>query len=55
MGEYLPAYHLGICVFWSIFTHATFVVKNPCTHTVFGAYHGVCAVAFLDQSRQTPL
>ncbi len=54
MGEYLSAYHLDICVFRSVFTNAPIALKNLSAHTVFGAYHGVRAIAFLDQSRQTP-
>ena len=54
MGEYLSAYHLCVCIFWSIFTYAAIALKNLSTHTVFGAYHGVRALAFLDQRRQTP-
>jgi len=55
MGEYLSAYHLGICVFWSVFTDATFASKNFSTNSIFGTSYGICAFAFLDQSRQTPL
>jgi hypothetical protein len=54
MGEYLSAYHLGVCVFRSVFTHAAFAFKNFSAHTFFGTYHGIRAIAFLDQSRQTP-
>ncbi len=55
MGEYLSAHNLGICVFRSVFTYATFAVKNFSTNSIFGTSYGICAFAFLDQSHQTPL
>ncbi len=51
MGEYLSAYHLGFCIFWSIFAYATFASKNFSANSIFGTRYGICTFAFLDQSR----